>query len=166
LQGQGVVGVYERVAQRVVLVGKLDGGRVEDDALRHAVALGKAARGDVADDDLKRDDGDLLHQGLPVRELLYIVRRHAVLLQHAHEAVGQAVVYDALAQDGAALFAVEGGGVVLVGDDAQGGVVRGVDLFGLALVELFELFHVSSSPFRAFRAGRGPFPAWRLPPGG
>ena len=48
LEGQSVVGVYERVAQVVVLVGELYGRRVEDDALLYAVALCKAAGGDVA----------------------------------------------------------------------------------------------------------------------
>ncbi len=67
LQGQGVVAVQQGIAQLVVLIGELDGGRVKDDALLHAVALGEGAGGDVADDNLQRHDRDLLHQGLPVR---------------------------------------------------------------------------------------------------
>src|SRR5699024_476254 len=43
--------------------------------------------------------------------------------------------------DGALFGPVEGGGVVLVGDDHVAGVVGGVDLLGLSLVELNGLFH-------------------------
>ena len=163
LESQGVVGVYERVAQLVVLVGELYGRRVKGDALLDAVALREAAGGDVADDDLERHDGDLLYQGLALGELLDEVGGDAVLLEHAHEAVGEAVVDHALAHDGAALFAVEGRGVILIVNYAEVRIVGGKDLLGLTLVELFALFHVSSSPFQAFRAGRGPFQAWRPP---
>ena len=58
-----------------------------------------------------------------------------------HQAVGQAVINDALAQNSALLFAVEGRRVVLVGDDAERLVRRCIDLFCLALVELDCFFH-------------------------
>ena len=58
------------------------------------------------------------------------------LLQLSHEEVGHLVVDGPLAGDGALFQAVKGGGVVLVGDDDQVGVVRGEDLLGFALVEL------------------------------
>ena len=102
----------------------------------HAEALGEGAGGDVADDDLQGDDGDLFHGGLPVAELLHIVGGHALLLQAAHQVVGHAVVDGALAGDGALLEAVEGSGVILVGDDDHIGVAGGVNLLGLALIEL------------------------------
>ena len=87
--------------------------------------------------------------GLPVAELLHVVGGDAGGLQPAHEVVGHAVVDGALAGDGALLQAVEGGGVVLVGDDDHLGVVAGVDLLGLALVELLFLLvsHFSLAPF-------------------
>ena len=40
----GVVGVDEGIAQVVVLIGELDGGLVEHDALLHAIALGEVSR--------------------------------------------------------------------------------------------------------------------------
>ena len=40
------------IAQRVILIGKLDGGLIEHDALLHAVALGEGTGGNVADDDV------------------------------------------------------------------------------------------------------------------
>ena len=130
-------GVQKGVVQRVAFVGELDGGLVEDDALLHAVALGEGPGGDVADDDLQGNDGDLFHHGLPLAELPDEVGGDAGCLQLGHEAVGHLVVDDALAGDGALLGAVEGGGVVLVVHDDQSGVVGGVDLFGLALIEQF-----------------------------
>ena len=66
LQGQSVILVQQRIVQVVVLIGELDGGLVEHNAFLHAVAGGKVTGGDVADDDLQRHDGDLLHQGLPL----------------------------------------------------------------------------------------------------
>ena len=134
-------GVEQGVVEVVVFVGELKGRRIKDDAFLHAVALGKAPGGDVADDDLQGDDLDLLHHGLPVIELLHKVGGDAGGGQLAHEEVAHAVVHRPLAPDGALLGAVKGGGVVLVGDDDQVGVGGGVDLLGLALVELSGLFH-------------------------
>ena len=128
--------VEQGIAQLVVFIGELDGGRVEYDALLHAVPLGEGAGGDVADDDLQGDDGDLLHQGLPVAELLHEVGGDALGLQTAHEVVGHAVVDGALTGDGALFQAVERGGVVLVGHDEQLGIVGAEHLFGLALIDL------------------------------
>ena len=144
-----MIAVHEGIAQVVILVGELDGGRVEHDALLHAEALGEGAGGDVADDDLQGDDGHLFHGGLPVAELLHIVGRHALLLQAAHQVVGHAVVDGPLAGDGALLQAVEGGGVVLVGHDHNIGVAGGEDLLGLALVELLQFLvrHIKTPPF-------------------
>ena len=133
--------IEQGVVQLVALVGELNGGGVKDDALLHAVALGEGPGGDVADDDLQRHDGDLFHQGLPLAQLLYEVGGDAGLLQLCHEAVGHLVVDDALAGDGALLGAVEGGGIVLVVHDDQIRVAGGVDLLGLALIELFQFLH-------------------------
>ena len=97
--------------------------------------------GEIADDDLQGHDADPAHQGIPLRELLYEVGGDAGLLHPGHEAVGHLVVDDALAHDGALLQAVQGGGVVLIADNDEFRVIGGVDLLGLALVELFTLFH-------------------------
>ena len=93
--------------------------------------------GDVADDDLQGHDGNLLHQGLPLRELLDKVGGDTGLLHFCHQAVGHLVVDDALAHDGALFQAVQGGGVVLVVHDDQVGIVGGVYFLGLAFVNLF-----------------------------
>ena len=52
-------------------------------------------------------DGDLLHRGLTLAELLHKVGGHAGLLQLLHEEVGHLVVDGALAGDGALLQAVK-----------------------------------------------------------
>ena len=103
--------------------------------------------GNVADDDLQRNNGDLLYQGLALGELLDEMRRHALLLQQLEHMVAHDVVDDALADDGTLLCAVKGGGVVLVGYDDEVGIFGGVNLLGLAFVELFFLFHDDCSPF-------------------
>jgi len=148
-----VIAVHEGVVELVALIGELDGGLVKYDALLHAVAGGKAACGDVADDDLQRDDLDLLDHGIGVGELLHKVGGNALFLQKLHEVVGEPVVDGALSENGALLLAVEGGGVVLIGDDAVIGVFRGKYLLGLAFVKLLYLFHnfaTSSCKFSSF----------------
>ena len=127
--------------QVVVLIGELDGGGVEHDALLHAVALGEGTSGDVADDDLQGDDGHLLHHGLPLAQLLHKVGGHAGLLQLAHQVVGHLVVDGPLAGDGALFQTVKGGGGILVGHDDQTRVLGGIDLLGLALIQLLDFLH-------------------------
>ncbi|MPM63276.1 hypothetical protein SDC9_110156 [bioreactor metagenome] len=58
----------------------------------------------------------------------------ARLLQQAHQVVGHPVVDRALAQNGALLFTVEGGGVILIGNNAEILIAGGVDLFCFPLV--------------------------------
>ena len=142
-----MIGVHQGIMQIVVLVGELDRGLGEDDALLHAVAGGEVTGGDVADDDLQRDDGYLLDERVALAELFNKVGRDAGLLHLGHQAVGHLVVDDALADDGTLLCAVKGGGVVLVGNDDEVGIFGGVNLLGLAFVELFFLFHDDCSPF-------------------
>ena len=67
---------------------------------------------------------------------------YAGLLQLLHQEVGHLVVDGTLAGDGALLQAVKGGGIVLIGDDDHVGVLGGIDLLGLALVQLLDFLHV------------------------
>ena len=131
-----MIGVQQGIVKIVVLIGELDGGLFEHDALLHAVAGGEVAGGDVADDDFQGHDRDFLHQGLPLAQLLDEVSGDTGLLHLGHQAVGHLVVDDALAHDGALLQTVQGGGVVLVVHDDQIGVIRLKDLLGLALINL------------------------------
>lgn len=58
-QGEGMVIIQQRVAQRIIFVRQLHHGRIDVVAFLHAVPLGKGAGGDIADDDLQRNDGAL-----------------------------------------------------------------------------------------------------------
>ena len=136
-----MIAVQQGISQFVVLVGELDGGSVEYDALLYTVPLGEGPGREVADDNLQRHDGDLLHQGLPLTQLLNEVGGNAGLFDPPHQMVGHLVVDDALARNGALLQAVEGGGVVLVVHDVKFRVVGAEDLLGLSLIELFQLLH-------------------------
>ena len=97
--------------------------------------------GNVADDDLKRYDGNLLYQSFALGELLDEMRRHALLLQQLEHMVAHDVVNDALAGDRALLEAVECGRIVLVVYDDQVRVVGCEYLLGLAFIKLFCLIH-------------------------
>ena len=136
-----MVAVEQGIAQLVILIRKLYGRRVKNDALLHAVALGEGAGGNVADDDLQGNDGDLLHQGFPLAQLLNEVGRHAGLLQLGHKAVAHLVVDDALARDGALFQAVKGRGIVLVIHNKEFGIVGFEYFLCFALIELFQLLH-------------------------
>ena len=127
--------------QIVILIREFNGRLGKDDALLHAVPLGKGAGRDVADDDLQGHDADLAYHRLPVIQLLYEVGGHALLLQKLHQIIGHPVVDGALPGNGALFQAVQCGGVVLIGHDHIGGILCGKHLFGLALIELGCLLH-------------------------
>ena len=136
-----MVRVDEGVTQIIVLVGELDGGMLEHDALFYAVVRGKVASRNIADDDLQRNDLHLFDHGLPVVQLLHEMGGDAVLFQHLHEQVGHAVVDGAFAQDGALLLAVEGRCVILVLHDEAFGIIGAKHFLSFSFVDLFQLFH-------------------------
>ena len=109
----------------------------------------KASCGYVSDDYLKGNDGYLFNDSLAVAYLLYEVGGYALLLEHLEHIVCHLVVDDALACDSALLLAVERCCVVLVVNDYEVGVVCGIDLLSLALIELFlfnDVFHFKNPP--------------------
>ena len=71
-----------------------------------------------------------------------MLKGNAVFLQELHQVVGHAVVDDALADDGALLFAVEGSRVVLIIHDVKLRILGGENFFGFSFVKLFPFFHV------------------------
>ena len=142
-----MIGIEQRIAQLVIFIGELNGGLLEHNAFLHAVVLGEGTGSDVADDDFQRNDGDLLHQRLPLGQLLDKVGGNALLFKISHQAVAHLVVDDALACDGALFQPVEGGGVVLVIHDQEFGIVGGENLFGLALIQLLQFFHLCLPPY-------------------
>ena len=64
--------------------------------------------------------------------------------------VGHAVVDDALADDGALLFAVEGSRVVLIIHDVKLRILGGENFFGFSFVKLFPFFHVHRLPLYSY----------------
>ena len=131
--------VNHRVAEIVVLVAILQHGGLELRALRQAEALGKAARGDVAHNDLNRHDGHAAHHAVALVELLDQMGLDAVRLQHFEQMVADEVVHHALAHDRALLEAVERGRVIFIMDHREGGIVGRKDLLRLAFIHHFEL---------------------------
>ena len=144
LQRQGVIFVDQGIAQIVVLIGELNGRSVERDAFLHAVALGEGTGGNVPDNDFQRNDGNLLHEGLALAELLHEMGGDAFLFEPLHQQIAHPVVDDALALNGSFFQTVESGGVVLVVDDQQFGIIRAEYLFGLSFVKLLTLNHASA----------------------
>ncbi|MPM70299.1 hypothetical protein SDC9_117254 [bioreactor metagenome] len=74
------------------------------------------------------------------------MRRDARPFHALHEIVGHLIVDDALANNGAFFRPVESGGVILVIHNVALGVVGFEHLFGLALVNLFQLLHIVFLP--------------------
>ena len=142
VKGQGVIMVDERVMQVVVLVAVLQDGGLEHLALGHAHAQAEVAGGNIADDDFQRNDLNLLDQGIAVVQLLNIMGGDAFFFQLLHQSVGQLVVDNALIADGALLFAVAGGGIVLVMNHNDFGVRSCEYLLSFAFVHLFFNFNV------------------------
>ena len=99
IQRQRMIVVEQRVAEVIVLIAELEHRRRQLGALRHAVALGKAARGGIADDDFQRHDLHLFDRRFAIGELFHEMRGDAVLLHDAEHHVAHLVVDDALAAD-------------------------------------------------------------------
>ena len=136
LQRQRVIFVEQRVVQIIILIGELNGGLVEHNAFLHTVTGGEVTGGDIADDNFQRNDRDLFYQRFALGELLDKVRRDTGFLHSGHQTVRHLVVDNALACDGAFFQAVQRRCVILVVDDDERGVIRGVDLLRLAFVNL------------------------------
>ena len=128
-----MVVVQQRVVQVVVFIGELHDRLVKNQAFLDTVATGKKAGGEVADDDLQRDDPHLFNGGFPVVELLNIVCGDPMLRQFFHKIIGHSIVDSTFALDDPFLQTVEGGHNIRV--------IRGIDPFGFPLVELFALLH-------------------------
>ena len=69
----------------------------------------------------------------------------ALPLQPGHQQVAHPVVDDPFAHDSPLFLPVEGRGVVFIGDDEQIGVLGGIYLLCLALVQQLVFFHSSPS---------------------
>ena len=128
--------VDERVMQVVVLVAVLEDGGLEHLALGYAHAQAEMTGGDIADDDFQRNDVYLLDESITVVDFLNVMGGDALFLQLLHQSVGQFIIDDALVADGTLLLAVACGGVVLVVDHDDFGIIGSENLLGLAFVQL------------------------------
>ena len=104
---------HHRVIQRVILEVIFNDGTRQALAFRNAQALRKRPRGHIAHHHFKRDDLHLPDQLLAHIEPADEMRRDANLGQPHHQIFADAVIQHALAGDGALLFGIEGGGVIL-----------------------------------------------------
>ena len=104
---------HHRVVELVVLVVEFDDRARQLRALLDAQPGRQRARGDVSDDDRKRNDLNLADQLLAHVEPADEVRRHADVVEPLEQVLRNPVVEDALAFDHLVLLGVESGGVVL-----------------------------------------------------
>ena len=132
-----------RVAQRIVLVIIFDDRAGQLHALFDAQPLGQRARRDVAHHDLDRDDLDLADQLLAHVQAADEVGRHADMVEHGEDMLGDTVVQHALAVDRALLLGIERGGVVLEILDQRAGLGALVQDLGLAFVDLAAASHAA-----------------------
>ena len=136
-----------RIAERIVLVIIFDDRARQLGAFLDPEPLRQRAGGDVADDDLDRDDLDLADQLLAHVEAADEVGRDADRLERGEDMLGDAVVEHALAVDRAALLRVEGGRVVLEILDQRAGLGTLVEDLGLAFVDLAATGHKGQATF-------------------
>src|SRR6185437_12438139 len=152
--GNMLVGDH-RVAERVVLVIIFDDRSWQLRAFLDPETLRQGPGGDVADDDLDRDDFDLADELLAHVHSADEVCRNPDHLQRSEDVLGNAVVDDALAADGAALLRVERGRIVLEVLDERARLRSLVKDLGLSLINLAAASHGfrhSKEKFR--RSGR------------
>ena len=136
-----MVVVDQRVAQIVVFVAVFQNGGWQNGAFLDAQTFGHRTCCDVANDYLQRNDLHFFNNSFTVGQLFYKVGRDAFAFQHLHQMVGNAVVDNAFARDGAFFQTVKSGCIVLVVNDVQLRILGGIDLFCLAFIKHFTLFH-------------------------
>ena len=112
-EGGDVLFRHHRVVERIGLVIELDDRARQHRALFEAEPLGERTGGDVAHDDLERNDLDFTDQLLAHVEPADEVSRNAHLVEMGEDVFGNAVVEHALPVDHLMLLLVESGGVVL-----------------------------------------------------
>ena len=133
--------VDQRVAQLVLLVADVENDVRRLRALLDAEALGHRTGDDVAHDHLQRNDRHLAADLVAVVDRLDVVGLDAGLLELLENNRRNGIVQHALSLDRGLLDVVESRSRILVVDDDLIGIVGAENLFCLALVEHFELFH-------------------------
>src|SRR6185437_2152652 len=157
---------HQRVAEAVVLIIVLDDGAGQAGAFGNAEPLGETAGGDVAEDDLQRNDLHFADQLLAHVQPADEMRRDADLGQAHHQVFADAVVEDPFAGDDALLLRIECGRIVLKILD-QGAGFRSLEQdLGFAFVELAAAGHMgfpsAVHPYRpGGRAGIAADPGWQ-----
>jgi hypothetical protein len=106
--------------------------------------LDERAGGDIAHDDLQRDDLDFLDQLLAHVDAPDEVCRNADPVEMREDVFGDAIVEHALAVDNIVLLLVEGGGVVLEELDQRAGLWAFIKDLGLAFVDTAATGHGAS----------------------
>ena len=133
--------VDQRITQRIVFIAVFQYGMFQFSAFFQTQPFGQGSGGDVADDDLQRNDGHFFYHSFPVGDFLYQMGGNPVFLQHFHQMVRHPIVDDTFAFDSTFFQAVKGGGVVFIVHNIQVGVVGFEYFFGLSFIQLFQLFH-------------------------
>ena len=85
LEGKCVIFIQQRVSKFIIFIRKFNRGRIECDSLLHAVSLRERACGNIADNDLKGDDGNLFDKSLPLAELFHKVCGDPRVFQSPHQ---------------------------------------------------------------------------------
>src|SRR5579859_1862306 len=141
VEGGDVLLGHHWVAELVVLEVEFDDRTGQGLALGQAESPRQRAGGDVAADDLERDDLHLLDQLLAQVQPPDEVILHADRVQADHHIFADSIVDDALTLEYRLLRAVEGGGVVLEILDQGAGLGPLVENLGLSLIDLFSAGH-------------------------
>ena len=125
----------QRIAVGVVLVIEIEQGGIQRGAGLDRHLLAEGAKGDIPHHHLHRNDLNRLHQH-PVGFLQgEVVGRNPLALEQLKQPRGDLTVHQPLARQLGLLQGVKGGGVVLVFDRHQIGLIGLIDALGLAFVE-------------------------------
>src|SRR5215207_5969723 len=140
------------IAQLIILVIELDDRAGQGRAFGQPQPLGERARGNIAHDDLERNDLHGADQLLAHVQALQEMGRHANVVELGKDQLGNAIVENPFAVDDFLFLIVEGRRIILVMDDQGAGLGTFVKDLGLALVDtgaaLVHVFRPSSNLIR------------------
>ena len=156
-EGGDVLFGHHRVVERIILVIEFDDRARQLRAFLDPELLRQGAGGDIAHDDLERNNLDLTDQLLAHVEPADEMGRHPNIVEMLEYVLRDTIIEDPLALDNLVLFRIEGGRVVLEMLDQRSGLGSFVKDLGLAFVNATAAAHRSVPWFVKVHVPWAPF---------
>ena len=137
----GMIGIDQRIAQSIIFIREFQNGAFQLGAFLQSQTLCHGTGRLITDDNLQRNNLDLLDNGLSVTDFLYKIGLDTLTLQQLEHEIGHSVVDNTLTGDGTLFQAIESGSVILILYQTITRLRHCINLLCFSLVQKFCLFH-------------------------